>query len=380
MCWRNARPRSATSGCGCAGVLLLSLLAGAAGAQEQRPAPVTVVKLATAPARTTLPLAGNVTSRRLSRLSPKVAGLVAALYVDEGDEVAPGRVLLELDKAIAELDQSAAQARVKEARARLSESVRRRDEAAELVRKKHLAATSYAATLAAVEIDAAALERLEAELRRQEEILRRHQVTAPFGGVITRRMVETGEWVKIDTALFDLVEMDALWVDVPAPQFYFNDVRPGTPVQIAFDAYPGARFPAVVAMKIPMSNEAARTFPVRIDLDNRQRLVTPGMSARVVFQLDDKEAEQVLLAPQDAIVRSPDGGESIWVLRQEQDALKARPVNVRTGRAYRENIEISGGAVQAGDRAVVRGNELLRPGQPVRIQEELQLNPGNIAW
>ena len=78
--------------------------------------------------------------------------------------------------------------------------------------------------------------------------------------------------------------------------------------------------------------------------------------------------------PQDAVVRKPDGSESIWVLQPEGGSLTARQVQVRTGRSYRENIEITAGEVQAGDRVVVRGNEILRPGQRVEIKEELRMN------
>ena len=165
-----------------------------------------------------------------------------------------------------------------------------------------------------------------------------------------------------------------LRVNVPVPQFYFNDVQLGTPVRLTFDAYPGRDFLAEVTMKVPMSNVSTRTFPVKIDLDNSERLLAPGMSARVIFQLNDAASELSLLLPQDAVVRKPDGSESIWVLQPEGGSLTARQVQVRTGRSYRENIEITAGEVQAGDRVVVRGNEILRPGQRVEIKEELRMN------
>ena len=359
-------------------VMVNFVMANFAWSQDNRSsplkAPVKVVKAVIAPVYEELPLTGSVTTRRLSNISPEVAGLVATIHVDEGNEVKQGDTLLELDKVIAEIEQVGAQARVKEAEAKVREAIRQKDEAAELVEKKHIAATNYEATLAAVDMDTAALERLKAELRRQKEIVRRHAVKAPFDGVITEKMVEKGEWVKIDTALFELAEIRLLRVDVPVPQFYFNDVQLGTPVKVTFDAYPKRSFFAKVTMKVPMSNEAARTFPVRIDLDNEDRLIAPGMSARVIFQLSDAATEQALLLPQDAVVRKPDGSEAIWVLQEGKGGLNARPVNIQTGRAYRENIEITAGKVQVGDQVVVRGNEILRPGQLVEIKEELQVN------
>ena len=351
----------------------LLLVASLVHGQEEKAIPVKIVKTIIAPVHEELPLTGSVTTRRLSRISPEVAGLVATLHVDEGDEVKQGDALLELDKVLAGIDSAAARAQVKEAQARLKEAVRQKDEAAELVAKKHIPATRYEATLAMVEMDTAVLERLKKELNRWEEIVSRHVIKAPFDGVITQKMIEKGEWVSIDTPLLELAEINLLRVNVPVPQFYFNDLQLGTPVRLTFDAYPGRDFLAEVTMKVPMSNVSTRTFPVKIDLDNSERLLAPGMSARVIFQLNDA-SELSLLLPQDAVVRKPDGSESIWVIQPGRDSLTARQVQVRTGRSYRENIEITAGEVQAGDRVVVRGNEILRPGQRVEIKEELRLN------
>ena len=351
----------------------LLLAASLVHGQEEKAIPVKIVKTIIAPVHEELPLTGSVTTRRLSRISPEVAGLVATLHVDEGDEVKQGDTLLELDKVLAGIDSAAARARVKEAQARLKEAVRQKDEAAELVAKKHIPATRHEATLAIVEMDTAVLERLKKELNRREEIVSRHVIKAPFDGVITQKMIEKGEWVSIDTPLLELAEINLLRVNVPVPQFYFNDLQLGTPVRLTFDAYPGRDFLAEVTMKVPMNNVSTRTFPVKIDLDNSERLLAPGMSARVIFQLNDA-SELSLLLPQDAVVRKPDGSESIWVIQPGGGSLTARQVQVRTGRSYRENIEITAGEVQAGDRVVVRGNEILRPGQRVEIKEELRLN------
>ena len=355
-------------------LFVLLFAAGFAEAQENKAIPVKIMRPVVAPVYEELPLTGSVTTRRLSRLSPEVAGLVARLYVDEGDEVKQGDALLELDRDIADIDRDSVAAQVAEAQARLKEALRQKNEAAQLVEKKHIPPTRYEAALATVAMDSAALERLKKELERQEEIVRRHTISAPFDGVITQKMVEQGEWVRIDTPLLELTEIGWLRVNVPVPQFYFDDVQLGTPVRLTFDAYPDRDFLASVTMKVPMSSEAARTFPIRIDLENRDRLIAPGMSVRVVFQLSDAGAEESLLLSQDAVVRRPDGSESIWVIQPDGEGMKARQVAVRTGRTYRENIEITAGDVHASDRVVVRGNEILRPGQLVEIKEELQLN------
>lgn len=355
-------------------VLILLLVTSVTLAQERKAIPVKVVRAVMAPVYEELPLTGSVTTRRQSRLSPEVAGLVARLHVDEGDEVSRGDLLLELDRDIARIERDSSAAQVAEATARLAEALRQQDETARLVEKQHIPPTRHEAAQAVVAIARAALERLHKELERRQELVRRHSVSAPFDGVITRKMVEAGEWVQIDTSLLVLTEINRLRVQVPVPQFYFADVHVGTPVRLALDAYPGREFHARVTMKVPLSSEAARTFPVRIDLANSERLFAPGMSARVMFRLGDSGAAESLLVSQDALVRKADGSASVWVVTPGSDGLSARQVPVSAGRSYRKHIEITTGAVQAGDRVVVRGNEILRPGQLVEIKEELEVN------
>lgn len=331
--------------------------------------PVTISVAEIAPVFQEVPLNGNVTARRVSSLSPKVDGLIDEILVDEGDSVAAEDVLLRLDKVLAEIELSRAQAALQEARARHKEAIRQRDEAADLVSKKHIAATTYENSIAEVEINSAAVMRLTAEHRRQRELLERHSVRAPFGGVIGRKLVEIGQWVETGSAVFELVEIDVLRIDVPVPQFYFNRVEIGTPAAVSFDALPGLIFEAAVSMKIPVSNPSGRTFPIRIEMDNQTRIKAPGMSARVSLLLQEEGPAAALQLPRDAVVRKPDGSQTVWVVSEENGVLSAVPVVVEVGRAVRGKVEIVSGAVNPGDRVVINGNEILRPGQHVRIIE-----------
>ena len=338
---------------------------------QEKTTPVSVVRATTSPLYDEIPLSGTVLARRVSLISPKIEGFVAEVLVDDGDEVKATDPLLRLDRIMAEIELSRSRAQVSEASARLKEAKRQRDEAAELVEKKHIPATSYEAALSEVDISAAILQRLRAELARQEENISRHTIYAPFDGVIAEKLVELGQWVDTGTGLVELVEIDVLRVDVPVPQHYFSEVMVGTDVKIRFDAMPEKDFSGKVSMKIPVGHESARTFPVRIEMDNKDHVMAPGMSARVRFLLS--QSDQVLILPRDAVVKKSDGTELVWILSEENSVLKAMPVVVQTGKAYRQNVEIVKGDLKAGDRVVIRGNEILRPGQTVHVAQELEV-------
>lgn len=363
---RGARERSRTALC----AALLALVAGAATAQQRAAVPVSVVTVSAGQLHNEIPLSGSVVARRVSLLSSKVDGSVAEMLIEAGDEVRAGAPLVRLDKVMAQIELSSAQSRLDEAQARLKEARRQRDEARRLVNSKHIAKTAFEEARAAVEINSAAVQRLRAEVTAFQETLARHDVTAPFDGVVSRKLVEVGQWVETSTALLELVEIRRLRVDVQVPQHYFAQIEPGTPVTMRLDSLPERVFSAEVTRKIPVGHASARTFPVRIELANDEGLIAPGMSARVRLRLS-KSAESLLL-PRDAVVKAPDGSESVWVLVEQDGVETANRVIVETGLAARDLVEITADALKVGDRVVVRGNEILRPGQPVRVTETLR--------
>ena len=152
--------------------------------------PVSVVRVASAPVYDEIPLSGTVVARRFVRVSPRVEGYIQRVLVDAGDEVAAGDVILELDKELAGIELERIRAALGEARIRYEETVRQRNEAKQLVSKNHIAGTEVATAEAEVAINRAGVERLSAELRRQQAILNRHTIDAPFAGVVAAKLVE----------------------------------------------------------------------------------------------------------------------------------------------------------------------------------------------
>ena len=350
-------------------LLLMLLLVVPAMAQQQKARPVSVVRAITADVSEEISLTGSVIARRVSRISSRVEGFVAEVMVDEGYRLKQGDVILRLDPELAKIAVASATAQVAEARAVLDEARRQRDEAAELVRKKHISATDHEARIAQVLIQEAALSRLQEQLRQQKELLRRQVVYAPFDGVVTEKLTEVGQWVDTSSTLMVMEETKVLRVDVPVPQLYYEKLELGTAVEIRFDAFPGRKFTGEVSMKIPSANPSTRTFPVRIDMENSEGAIASGMSARVVFKLSaDREA---LLVPRDVIVRKPDGSTSVWLVQDEAGQSKVIVVPVTIGKSFRDNFVISSSDVKAGDRLVVRGNEILQPGQLVNIVNDM---------
>jgi membrane fusion protein (multidrug efflux system) len=339
---------------------------------SQAATPVIVAEVQQAPAIVSLPLTGSVVARRVSRVSSQVQGFISTLHADIGDSVDAGEELARLDDALERSAVQAATAAVKQAQARLDDAVRRRDEAVELVAEKNIAATQYQSLEAEVLQEAAGLEGLRAELARRREILARHSIRAPFAGVIARRLSEAGQWVQAGDPVVELHELDVVRVQTEVPQAWYSRVSIGTPARLVFDAYPDQPMDASVSIRVSVADSAARTFPVLLQLDNSARDLTPGMSVRVSLAVTGNgNGGDTLQLPRDALVRGPDGITRVWVVREDRSgALRGEPMAVRTGRSFGSRVEIVEGDIRLDDRVVVRGNESLRAGEPVRIVTE----------
>lgn len=309
-----------------------------------------------------LALTGTVTTARDAALSTQLQGLVADVQVDAGDRVESGQTLLTLDATLAALSLQREAAALEEARTRLAEARRLRDEAQPLAERGSLPQSEYATRRAEADLAAAALARLKAQHAEQAEIVARHQVRAPFDGVIRRRLVAPGEWVTPGQAVLELVALDDLRVDVQVPQQRYRELQATQAASVLIDALPGQSLSGRIDARVEALDAQARSFLVRVAIDASPDTVVPGMSARVRFALPG--AEQAVVIPRDALLRFPDGSSMVWVL-DEKSSVRRQPVTLGAQRG--ERVVVLEG-LTADDRVIVRGNETLRSGQAVQAR------------
>lgn len=335
------------------------------GAVAQEATPVAVVSPQPVEGGPPLRFTGSLSAARNADLSPRVSGLVESVAVDAGDAANAGDVLVELDDTMAELERQRANAILAEARKRLEEAERVRDEAYAL--GQNIPQTTLRAREAQVEIEAAVVARLQAELRQRVETVSRHAVLAPFDGVVARKLTEVGEWVETGTPVLTFVAVDRLRLDIQVPQEYFGLVAVDSPVRIRLDAEPNDPLTGRVAATVPLTDPDARTFLVRVMLEETDRPLIAGMSGEAAFSL--KGDRPALELPRDAVLRHPDGTTTVWIVEEGEDGPVAREREVTLGRSLSETVEVIGG-LDAGVPVVVRGNELLSDGQKVRTVED----------
>lgn len=295
---------------------------------------------------------GEVRALQAAELAAGAAGPVDAVTAREGDLVDKGQLLLEVDTGPAGARYQAARAAADEATVeldRLQAALARREAVAEGV----LAREELVDARSAVARQAAQVASLEAAANEAGATLGRHRIRAPFGGVITARRVDPGDWVTIGQPVLDLVSTDAVEVQSRVPRRVSLALQPGTAVRLAGGT-------GTVTAVVPAIDPSTRTVLVRIAPDPGVAL-TAGDAIDV--ELPVPWSDVGVKVPRDALLLDPDQAR---VLRVDGDVATAIPVDVvATADAF---ALVMGEGLSVGDAVVTRGNERVRPGQSVRVE------------
>lgn len=349
-------------------LLMAGILCSASNAADQPGVPVAVVTPERQSIFRQVDVTGTVTSPRVAQLSAATSGLILKMMAREGDHVEAGQVLVELDPELAELESRSARAQMTQAETALADAKRRLSEAKALGTSGGIAQTLILDLGSEVEQENAALQQARAQAALREALVRRHTVKAPFAGVISRRISETGEWVSPGQGVYELVATDDLRLDFAVAEDFIPSLTVDSPVQFSLNALPGESFNGKVQTLVPVTDPGARTLLLRVVAhDQAQRQdprILPGMSARAMLQVPTQASGLVI--PRDGLLRYPDGRVVVWTISQGDSGPVASEKSVRIGQTFAGLVEIVEG-LEAHDQVVVRGNEALQNGQRVRI-------------
>jgi membrane fusion protein (multidrug efflux system) len=321
---------------------------------EQRP----VVQIVT--------VSGTVTSPQSAVLSPSIGGLVEATLVDAGDRVEAGAIVVTLDSELARLTLERTIAEEAQARIALGDARRRLAEAEKVGPQRGIAESEIKSLRAEVTRNEAALEAAAAAARQQQAVVRRHEVRAPFKGVVSQRLAQVGEWVNPGDGLVELVATEGLRFDFRVPQSYYARLTDQARIDLTLDAVPDEVVPGRIQAIVPVKDPGARTFLLRVVTDALHSLpVTPGMSARAAIRID--AGRVAVVVPRDAVLMYPDGRKTVWVVRNEDGKPAVHEHRIQAGLEFDGVVEVRSG-LEAGLDVVTRGNEALRDGETVLLK------------
>ncbi len=208
------------------------------------------------------------------------------------------------------------------------------------------------------------------EVHRLEDRMEKYSIKAPFEGYVVAKHAEVGRWLKEGDLVMEVVQLDPIEIEVSVPESYVGPLRKGMTAQIRVAALNDLVILGEVSRIVPQADLRSRAFPVKIQLANPNgpdgHLLKAGMLAHVTLAVGGSESPG-LTVPKDALVL---GGPSplVYVVQPGKagEPTTARPVPVQIGVANGSRIQVIGD-LAAGQQVVTRGNERLRPGQPITI-------------
>ncbi len=316
-----------------------------AGASKAARVPVETAKARASKITSDIRAIGSLQSDESVRIAPEIAGRLAEILFSEGDTVKQGDVLLKFDDSLVRAEVVQAQARQELAKANLGRATRLASTGAGTTQDRDEATAEFAQSQAAIEL---------ASVRQSK-----HAVTAPFAGVVGIRNVSVGAFVAIGTEIVNLEKIDALKVDFKVPEIFLAKIAVGQTIEVIVDAYPGRTFPGTIYAIDPMVDVNGRAIQLRARLPNPDRVLRPGLFARIVIK--GLSEETAVFVPESALV--PRGGES-FVYRIDGD--KAVETKVRLGERKGGEVAILEGIMP--DAVVVTaGHQRLRDGTLVEV-------------
>ncbi len=323
---------------------------------------------------------GSVRAVRGADLSAEVAGIVDAVQFENGADVKAGQLLVRLRSA----DDAAELASLK-ASAEVAETVYKRDQAQ---------LEAQAISQAVLDNDAATLKSAKAQVAKQQALLDKKVIKAPFAGRLGLRAVDEGQYLTAGAKIVTLQTLDPVYVDFQVPQQSLAQLKTGQHVDIVADTFPDAKFSGEILAIDPKIDSDTRNVQLRARVENPQRLLLPGMYVNAQVQVGN--SNRYVTLPLTAVTYNP-YGQTVYVVTHGDpaapapadagkpaatpaatsgtapapaDVLTAKQIFVTVGAKRGDQVAILKG-VEPGDEVITSGQLKLRNGSPIVIDNSV---------
>lgn len=311
----------------------------------------------------TLSLTGEVGARTSSRLSFRLSGRIAERFVDIGDHVRKGDLLARLDPSQQQADVANAEAALAAAEAGARQASSAFDRQKALLDKGFTTQSAFDAATKAVRTTTGTVETAKAALDIARANLGYTELRADADGIVTARTADAGEIAAAARPVFTVAvdgPRDAVF-DVYEQIFLSVTTLPDVTVSLVKD--PSITVPGQVREISPTVETRTGTVRVKVDIGTPPAAMSLG--APVTGQIPGREIRAVLL-PARALAEQ-DGAPAVWVIDRDGAGADLRPIGIA---AYTTDTIVVQSGLADGDRVVIDGGKLLRPGAAIEIVGE----------
>ncbi len=289
---------------------------------------------------------GTFEAIRQNTIGSDVAGKVIKMNVQEGDRVSKGQVIAKLDDEMLELQLESASVNVE---------MNRNDDARNnnLIKQNAISGVQSEKTKLA-------LKAAEAQYKLIKKQLKNTTITAPFSGVVTKKMIDLGSVIGAGTPLIELTDITSLKLTISVPERDILKFKVGQKVLLNADVYGSKEFKGTVS-SISFKADASHNFKIEITTPNtKESPLMAGMYGSVV--LNNNSAKTALAIPRKALIGSTKKSK-VFVVSNGKAKLKS----FTAGAGDSEFIEVVDG-LNENDLVVVKGQINLQNNTNVTIK------------
>jgi len=206
------------------------------------------------------------------------------------------------------------------------------------------------------------LEKAEEDHRYAEQLFLGTPIVSPISGRVIDKPIELGSVVSARQTLLTVADTKQLIIETAVSELFLSKIKLGQKIPVKVHAYPEEIFFGALSLISPQVEVSSRTVGLEVRVGNIAGKLKPGMLATLTFIIDRKD--DALALPNDVILVKPDGEKTVFVV---QDSV-AHERTLTTGMSNKSATQVLTG-LQAGEKVVVMGQELLKDGMKVKIQE-----------
>lgn len=282
----------------------------------------------------------NIEAFAVNNIAPQSGSRIRKINVEVGDYVVKGQVLAEMDRL--QLDQLKLQ---------LQNDSTEFSRIKALFEQGGVSQSDYEATELAYKVRRTNYKNL------QENTI----LVAPITGFVTARNYDEGDMYSMSQPLFTVQQVTPVKLLVGISESEYTKVKKGDKIDITVDALPGRHFEGRVNRLYPTINATAHTFQAEVLVPNTDRVLRPGMYARVTVTFGTNRS---VVLPDQAVVKQEGTGQKFVYIVKADNTVNFVPVELGVHDGFKYEI-LSG--VNEGDKVVVKGTAALKEGAKVNI-------------
>lgn len=285
----------------------------------------------------------NIQAYAVNNVVPQSGSRIKKINVEVGDFVSKGQILAEMD-----------QTTLQQTKMKLDNDAVELARLKELYESGALSKSDYDAAQLAFNVSSSQYENLS-----ENAILR-----SPISGVITARNYDAGDMYAMSSPIYVVQQITPVKLLVAMSETDYSKIDTGDVVEITTDALADKQFTGKINRIYPTIDPATHTVTVEISVPNNDRVLRPGMFARVKVTFGINRS---IVIPDVAVVKQQGSGQKMAFVVNGDNTVTSRMITL--GRHFGNMYEVLNG-LDEGERIVSRGHTALRSGDEVNVIRE----------